>query len=188
MSRARNIKDNTSIVEVLADLGYHVHAHGGDREQQFSCDLHGDGSDSKPSARVYPDSNSWYCFACGKVRDAISTVREKWGYSFPEACKYLEDKYGVDYTPSAYSQGSETEAEEDRTQAQWEQEIKRTEALLTNFSRDFQDRSWLIPLWEGFDYLTWQNQKKGLTPLKGLESLREKAIRLASMKVARGDL
>jgi intein/homing endonuclease len=59
--RADRIRQDIDIVQVLADYGYKVNPGGGDREQQFSCDLHGDGSDSKPSARVYPSSNSWYC-------------------------------------------------------------------------------------------------------------------------------
>ena len=98
MSRARQradrIREEIPITQVLADYGYTIHAdYGG--EQQFSCDLHGDGSDSKPSARVYPDSNSAYCFACDRTRDAIGYVQEKEGKSFWDAVKALESRYGL---------------------------------------------------------------------------------------------
>lgn len=186
MNRAQNIKAHLGIVEVLADLGYRVYAHGGEREQQFSCDLHGDGSDSKPSARAYPDSNSWYCFACGKVRDAVSTVREKFGYDYTQACQYLEHKYGITYTPSQY--GNDSDLTENRAEVEWDLERARIEALLKSFSQDFQDRAWLLSLWEGFDYLVWKKEKSGEVPLKALGALKDKAMATAQQKIKRGDI
>jgi len=103
MGRAKQVADRIRaeipIVDVLYDYGYHVHPDGGDREQQFSCDLHGDGSDTKPSARVYPDSASFHCFACGRSRDAITLVREREGLDFWPAVKLLEAKYGLPPLP-----------------------------------------------------------------------------------------
>jgi DNA primase len=93
MKRADLIKESISIERVLSDYGYSVYEGGG--EQQFSCDLHGDGSDNTPSARSYPESNSFYCFACGKVRDVIALVMEKEGLEFNRACSALERKYGL---------------------------------------------------------------------------------------------
>ncbi len=58
--RADRIRAEVPILEVLATYGYRVTV-GGDREQQFQCDLHGDGKDGKPSARVYPDEGHWFC-------------------------------------------------------------------------------------------------------------------------------
>ena len=79
MGRAKDAADRiraeVPIVDVLYGYGYAVHPDGEDREQQFSCDLHGDGADTKPSARVYPDGGSFHCFACGRSRDAITLVR-----------------------------------------------------------------------------------------------------------------
>ena len=54
---------------LLSSFGYRVRADGGDREEQFQCDLHGDGRDNKPSARFYPD-NTWYCV---DIREPILT-------------------------------------------------------------------------------------------------------------------
>ena len=103
MGRAREAADRiraeVPIVDVLYDYGYRVHPDGEDREQQFSCDLHGDGSDTKPSARVYPESASFHCFAWGRSRDAITLVREKEGVEFWPAVKMLEAKYGLPPLP-----------------------------------------------------------------------------------------
>ncbi len=96
---ADRIRSEVPIVEVLYEYGYQVHPDGGDREQQFSCDLHGDGADTKPSARVYPDSSSFHCFACGRSRDAITLVREKENVSFWGAVKWLEAKYNLEPLP-----------------------------------------------------------------------------------------
>lgn len=62
--RADRLRAEVPILKVLEDYGYRVTSDW-DREQQFQCDLHGDGLDNKPSARVYPDSHQWYCVDVG---------------------------------------------------------------------------------------------------------------------------
>lgn len=94
-ARADRIREKIPIVKVLEDYGYRVRSEGGDREQQFPCNLHGDGYDLKPSARVYPDSDSWYCFACDVSRDAIATVQANEGLDFWDAVRWLEKKYNL---------------------------------------------------------------------------------------------
>lgn len=96
---ADRIRAEVPIVDVLYQYGYRVHPDGEDREQQFSCDLHGTGTDTKPSARVYPETASFHCFACGRSRDAITLVREKEGVEFWQAVKMLESKYGLPPLP-----------------------------------------------------------------------------------------
>lgn len=95
--RAARIRTDIPIARVLEDYGYRVQ--DVDREQQFQCDLHGDGSDGKPSARVYPSTNQWYCFACARSRDAVATVREKEGMAFHAALDALEQRYGLPALP-----------------------------------------------------------------------------------------
>lgn len=92
--RAERIKNTMGIESVLSRYGYNVQELN--REQQFRCDLHGDGNDNAPSARVYPDTNTWYCFACGKTRDVIATVMEKEGMTFAQACTNLEKLLGLE--------------------------------------------------------------------------------------------
>jgi DNA primase len=96
--RADRIRAEIPIAEVLASYGYQVDG-ASDREQQFRCDLHGDGNDGKPSARVYPDEGHWYCFACARSRDAIQTVREKEGLEFSAACSQLEQRFKLPPLP-----------------------------------------------------------------------------------------
>lgn len=102
------------MARVLADYGYAVNPDGEDREQQFPCDLHGDGSDGKASGRLYPSSNSMYCFACGRARDAVSLAMEKEGLKFGDALDKLERRYGL---PTLPDDGSDDEEERAQTVA-----------------------------------------------------------------------
>jgi hypothetical protein len=95
--RVERIRAEIPITRLLAGYGYQVQ--DVDREQQFPCDLHGDGTDGKPSARVYPANNQWYCFGCARSRDAIQTVREKEGLDFPQALDKLEKDFGLPPLP-----------------------------------------------------------------------------------------
>jgi len=90
MTRSERIREAIRITDLLAELGYAVQPV--EREQQFGCDLHGT-RDGKPSARVYPASNSWYCFACGKSRDVIGTVMDKLELDFKKSMAWLEKTY-----------------------------------------------------------------------------------------------
>lgn len=98
-ARANRVREKVPIVELLEGYGYRVRASGGDREQQFPCNLHGDGRDQKPSARVYPESQSWYCFACDVTRDVIATVRANERLDFWGAIKWLEAKFHLPPMP-----------------------------------------------------------------------------------------
>ena len=104
MTRSERIREAVRITDLLAELGYGVQPI--EREQQFGCDLHGT-RDSKPSARVYPTSNSWYCFACGKSRDAIRTVMDKLDLDFKKAMSWLEKTYNLpSWEPTAAPEDS----------------------------------------------------------------------------------
>jgi len=139
---AENIREHVPISRLLADYGYMVDPRGDDREQQFSCDLHGDGQDSKPSARLYPGSGQFYCFACGISRDHVALVREKEGVSFWEAVKILERRYDVPALPWEPDEQERppTPEEEVATLLQSsetaEDALRRTERLLRTTTRE----------------------------------------------------
>jgi len=96
--RATRIREEIRIDRVLARYDFRVQPDV-DRDQQFSCTLHGDGTDSRPSARCYPENNSWYCWACSRSRDAIETTREMEGLDFIQALDKLEKTYGLPPLP-----------------------------------------------------------------------------------------
>lgn len=158
--RAKRIQDSISIEKVLQDIGYPVRG-GGLREEQFPCDLHGDGRDGAFSARVYPESSSWYCFACGKSRDAIETYRDKFGLEFGEACELLEKKYGLSvwkWTPKNNNE-EEVEEEIDTSEQDYESIQQRVERLLVMVQRE-KPMLEVLAFWEGYDCILWHVEKE----------------------------
>jgi len=183
--RADRIREEVPLDTVLARYGYDI-IEKSDREQQFSCDLHGDGSDNKPSARYYPDSSSWYCFACSKSRDAISTVMSKEGLSFSEACTSLERDFGLPALPWEDDDrpkriDSEIEVDTPLTPQEISGHVLKT---LKSFSvgKDIPIDS-LLRLWEAHDKLVFLHQEGHLT----VDQIKEGMARIAktAMRVAR---
>jgi len=191
MSRARQradrIREEIEIATVLADYGYQVHAgYGG--EEQFSCDLHGDGFDNKPSARVYPDSNSWYCFACDRTRDAIETVREKEGLDFWGALKSLEKRYGLGSMEYEDEEGDERRGPSTNISAvvealidpssTFEDERKRTHRLLDGFTADHDiPLETVVRLWEAYDKVCYLAEKELIPEASAKEAIAKVRIR-----------
>lgn len=133
--RAARIREKVPVAEVLVSLGYEIRK-GDHHEQQFRCDLHGTGRDNKPSARVYPDTNSWYCWGCGRARDPISTLRAKFGWGFHEACLHLERTYGL---PPLEGQDDEPDSEfhlEFDHTLTLDEEVERTRKFITSLAGD----------------------------------------------------
>ena len=176
---ANRIRDEVPILDVLVDYGYAVHPDGGDREQQFSCDLHGDGSDSKPSARVYPDSASFYCFACGRTRDAITLVQEKEGIGFWQAVRALEKRYGL--APMKWVREEKEASATDQVSSALEVKVpvdtvfQRTEMFLLSMCREKSAEPWqMVALWEAYDQVRNAHYK---------ESVADREAKVLSLKV-----
>jgi len=158
--RVGRIKTDIPIDRVLAKYGYAVEE-GTDREQQFSCDLHGDGTDSKPSARCYPDTNQFYCWACGMSRDAIQLVREKEGVGFMEAMDLLEKQYQLppmswegeekEETPESLLESILREPPRDTLEIESSRAKRLLDAMTMERAKPL---SLVLRLWEQFDYLT----------------------------------
>ncbi len=158
---ADRVRKEIPIVRVLYDYGYQVDPRAEEYEQQFCCDLHGDGRDNKPSARVYPGGGQFFCFACGRSRDVIALVREKEGLDFWKALRSLENRYGLEPLP--------WEPEEDKpaTPSQIvEQALNPKETLddvlqrLSKFLSGLTRERALTPdkcagLWEAHDRVIW---------------------------------
>lgn len=78
-----------------------------DIEQQISCPFHG--QDNSPSMRVYPETNSCYCFKCKEAWDPVSYTIRKRGITFWEAIELLASTQGVnlDSVPKRVGQKKE---------------------------------------------------------------------------------
>ena len=156
--RAKRIQESISIEVVLRDIGYPVRG-GGMREEQFPCDLHGDGRDGAFSARVYPESASWYCFACAKSRDAIETYRDKFGLEFGEACELIEKKYGLSVWKWQPREETAQETIEDTSEQDFESMRQRVERLLCMVQRE-KPMLDILAFWEGYDCVLWHLEKE----------------------------
>ena len=174
--RVDRIHKEISLFKVLEDYGYAVQATY-DREQQFPCDLHGDGRDGKPSARAYPDSESWWCFACARQRDAIATCQEKEGKPFVEAIRILEKRYNLPYLEVEWSTSDEGVEE---IKSPWPEVQKRAAALLMSISNErLLSMKASIASWEFYDKLSYQVKEGTVSELdasNALESLRTKLM------------
>ncbi len=167
--RADRIRASLKMTKVLEAYGYDVSGDDHDREQQFSCDLHGDGRDGKPSARYYPESNSVYCFACGRTRDAITWTMEKEGVKFSEACQKLERVARLPPLPWE-DEDTEVEAEEEKIvlppldpATTYEDERARLHRNLTLLTQERElPLPTLLRLWEEHDKIAYQRRKDEL--------------------------
>ncbi len=190
--RRDRINEDVMITQVLSHYGYNVHPEL--VEQQFPCDMHGDGHDSKPSGRVYPQSNSFYCFACDVSRDPISTVMEKEGVEFVEAIKVLERRYKLPELPWE---------EEDKREKPLEHRIgemvqggtnsnsfdnarKRVHSMLDAATEDRDlNKPKLLAYWEMYDRFCYEVEKKNWTEQVGRDAMDK--LRQRIMNKLRGD-
>ena len=192
MSRARaradRINEEVRIIDMLVHYGYRIQSDGGDHEQQFSCDLHGDGHDNTPSARAYPGGNSFYCFACDQTRDPIELVREKEGLSFWDAMRFIEKMYDLPRLPweddedEVMKGPSVEEAIRDsmRFKRTYEEEVGRLRTFLDGLTtdRDLPMKT-LLSLWEAYDKICYLVEQKAISENKGKEGLlhiRQRAL------------
>ena len=98
--RSENIKAALDIEKVFSFYGYEPN-----RQGFVSCPFH---SEKTASCKIYPKSNSFYCFGCGAGGDVIDFVRLLYGLDFRQACVRLEADFGlVGVTDSASPELSE---------------------------------------------------------------------------------
>lgn len=91
------VLDNVSIGDALRLVGVHV---SGERfSRQIRCPFH---DDERPSARVYPDTGTVYCFTCRKAWDVIGLVAQFNGCSRSDAVEILVRVFGIEYSDDDY--------------------------------------------------------------------------------------
>lgn len=183
--RAERIRSEISILKVLYDYGYKINPEDF-VPQQFFCDLHGTGFESRASSRVYPENNNWYCWGCGKARDAIETVREKEHTSFNGACQILERRYGL----PEIDWGSDGEfLEETKDYFSMEKtpdfsdykERCNTLLLLETKDRELPMKI-LLSLWEVFDQIVFLVEKERISKEQGIASFEKIKQKITSLR------
>ncbi len=118
------------------------------------CPFH---SERDPSFTVDPDKQLYHCFGCGAGGDVFALVMDKESLNFPEALKYLADRYHISLPQPGGRPGAQGQKQE-------EQLFKITEDALAFFRRNLHTST------EGkkaLDYL----HRRGLTP-ETLEKLK----------------
>ena len=113
------------------------------------CPFH---SEKTPSFVVYPESQSFYCFGCGKGGNAVTFVMEQESVSYPEALKMVAKRYGIEVHEEALS----------------EEELRRNDDRESMFALN----SWAADYFANFLHrdseginvgLSYFRQKRGLT-------------------------
>jgi DNA primase/energy-coupling factor transporter ATP-binding protein EcfA2 len=84
--RIPDIKKNLPITTVLAHYGIKI-----DKNSHIKCPFH---EDDKPSCKIYPDTNTYNCFGCGKTGDVIQFIQDKENCSKHEALKIAAELAG----------------------------------------------------------------------------------------------
>lgn len=93
------IKQQLSIVAVLQHYNIKTNKNG-----QCPCPFH---EDKTPSLKIYPETNTYHCFGCGKTGDTIQFIQDKQGLTKHQAiikAKGLIDVIGHTIAPAKPSQ------------------------------------------------------------------------------------
>jgi len=86
----QRIKDSADIVEVVQDF---LTLKKKGQNYWACCPFH---NEKSPSFSVAPAKGIYKCFGCGAAGDAVKFVMDIEGLSYPEALKYLANKYHIE--------------------------------------------------------------------------------------------
>ena len=92
-----DIKKNLPISTVLAHYKIKV-----DKHSHIKCPFH---KDEKPSCKIYPDTNTYNCFGCGKTGDQIQFIQDKENCSKHAALKKATELIGTKETNNIDAMG-----------------------------------------------------------------------------------
>jgi len=183
-ARADRVNRECDLGELLQGYGYAV-VPDRQREQQFSCDLHG--MHNKPSARLYGHNNTTYCWVCQKKRDPISYVMEKENFNFVQAVDDLERRLALaplpwdddmDAAVRAPDPGDELD-DIARHDATYDMERERVRTFLDALTAEREaDAKSLLSFWEVFDRIDYGVARQDWGEGKGLAALQQLRARL----------
>lgn len=86
-----------------------------DHEHVIPCQLPGHSDRNRPNLRIYPDTNSVYCWGCNTGADVIKLHQMLGNFSRPiDAIKDLAERYGIDMDPPTQEEQAKLDAQAKR--------------------------------------------------------------------------
>ncbi len=79
-------------VDIVEEIGRAVHLRRSGNRHIGLCPFH---QEKTPSFQVDADSQLYYCFGCGSGGDVLSFVMKHRNLAFPDAVRYLADRYNI---------------------------------------------------------------------------------------------
>lgn len=181
-----HLQNKVSIADVLIKLGFReVQTGMGDREQQIPCPLHGDGNDNTYSGRIYPDSNTYHCFACGSTRDIIQSIRDAKDVTFWQAVRWVEATWNLPAFKADFVQqeGIKSRVKKGFAKAE-DYEPMRDKVLhqleMVTRNRRF-DMLTTLKLWKVYDMVVWTVEQERCSKQAGVRSLQQVQEKLVSL-------
>jgi DNA primase len=103
---AMQIKDRADILEVVQDF---LSLKKKGQNYWACCPFH---NEKSPSFSVAPAKGIYKCFGCGAAGDAVKFVMDIEGLSYPEALKYLANKYNIEIEEDTHENPDEYKAQQ----------------------------------------------------------------------------
>lgn len=88
--KIEEIKEKADIISVVSD---YVSLKKSGRYYMGNCPFH---SEKTPSFFLYPETNTFHCFGCGKHGDSISFIMEMDSLDYVSTLKKLAEKFGIE--------------------------------------------------------------------------------------------
>lgn len=171
MEQRKNIvhlKSAIGLKDVFKWLNIVIESNG-----SYRCPIHGE--DKIASAVYYEDSDTAYCFGCGKSYDILELVKDYFNISFFESIKKIESYFGIDYSEKLEKKAKILDDTKIKMQFKWEYDNKMSKYICTNKEKklDFIKEIWdeknlidinleVMPLEELKDaYRNWYEKYRG---------------------------
>jgi hypothetical protein len=152
--RARRVKERATIFDAAKLCGLEIRYPN--TTSQLKCPFHGE--DAHPSARIYSDTNKFWCFKCQIVLDQIGLITKVKEISFLDAIRAIEQHLGL---PALQPEVLESSfiLPSDSTSGGVEPMVR----LRLDQSRNFLSLSQYIVVWQYFDELLILNSKQEIS-------------------------
>ena len=137
---AETIKEQINIQQVLSRYGYETNRAG-----FINCPFH---DEKTPSLRIYPDSNSFYCFGCNVGGDVIGFVMHLFHIDFSQAIVRIDNDFNIGLPTRKLSIREQYQAQQELKQRAVEQakkqQLKFTYNLIYNAVSAKHRHLWII--------------------------------------------